>query len=230
MPASEAATRSLTVPERTLEFQLRLLDEREGREPVPFYDRTDDLAMLRYDEAVFVEGKSITGDQRSLRRVRYRRHALSRADYVRSGFDAVGIWAEAWLGLPGFACLCIEAHESGSRGHAFNTALEGSGKAAAPELLGGEAPDEKDMGSSILKLAHQARVRLTVQQSRIDADGQHTGIDEAGFSQLGGVELRVADRVIEMSGRSPRRTARLLSTVWHGRADKVRRNGGRDIG
>jgi carbamoyl-phosphate synthase large subunit len=38
-----------------------LLDEQEGRSVGPCDDWTDDLAMLRYDEAVFTTGKAVTG-------------------------------------------------------------------------------------------------------------------------------------------------------------------------
>lgn len=37
-----------------------LLAEQEGREIAPFDDWTDDLAMLRYDDSVFVSGSSVT--------------------------------------------------------------------------------------------------------------------------------------------------------------------------
>jgi carbamoyl-phosphate synthase large subunit len=36
-----------------------LLDEQEGTSPSYFGDWTDDLAMLRYDEAVFVSGSRV---------------------------------------------------------------------------------------------------------------------------------------------------------------------------
>jgi carbamoyl-phosphate synthase large subunit len=36
-----------------------LLDEQEGREAGPYDGWTDDLAMLRYDEAVFSTGKAV---------------------------------------------------------------------------------------------------------------------------------------------------------------------------
>lgn len=57
-------------------------------------------------------------------------------DYVRSGFNAVGAWAEENLGIHGFAKLAWAAFEDGTRGTIFDTALIGCGLEPTPELTG----------------------------------------------------------------------------------------------
>jgi putative hydrolase of the HAD superfamily len=56
-------------------------------------------------------------------------------DYVLSGFDAVGGWAQTWLGIPDFAQRCREAFEAGVRGSIFNRVLEDCGVNPLPESI-----------------------------------------------------------------------------------------------
>ena len=56
-------------------------------------------------------------------------------DYARSGFAAVGEWAERELGLAGFATAAWALFESGQRERVFNRVLEATGHAADPELV-----------------------------------------------------------------------------------------------
>lgn len=51
---------------------------------------------------------------------------LERA-YVRSGFEAVGAWAEQALGIPGFAERAWAAFEAGRRGDVFDRVLRAAG-------------------------------------------------------------------------------------------------------
>ncbi len=57
-------------------------------------------------------------------------------DYVRSGFDAVGVWAREALGLEGLAESCWARFESGQRGRIFDDVLFAAGLDPAPPLIG----------------------------------------------------------------------------------------------
>jgi len=56
-------------------------------------------------------------------------------DYVRSGFAAVGVWADRWLGTSQFAERCFAAHEAGKRGQIFDAVLSSYGLKITPELI-----------------------------------------------------------------------------------------------
>ena len=56
-------------------------------------------------------------------------------DYVRSGFEAVGLWASKWLQIAGFGERCWAKFMSGKRGSIFNEVLTESGRAADPKLV-----------------------------------------------------------------------------------------------
>lgn len=56
-------------------------------------------------------------------------------DYVRSGFDAVGIWAARWLRIPNFADRCWRAFLAGTRGSVFDLVLRDCGVAADTPLV-----------------------------------------------------------------------------------------------
>jgi putative hydrolase of the HAD superfamily len=56
-------------------------------------------------------------------------------DYVRSGFAAVGAWAQRRLGLRGFGERCWAGFVAGARGRTFDEALAACGVGPAPELV-----------------------------------------------------------------------------------------------
>jgi putative hydrolase of the HAD superfamily len=56
-------------------------------------------------------------------------------DYVRSGFQAVGKWAEDWLGIHDFCGACWREFESGRRATIFDRALAAGGQEPSPELI-----------------------------------------------------------------------------------------------
>jgi len=56
-------------------------------------------------------------------------------DYVRSGFMAVGRWAEDWLGIHDFSGLCWREFESGRRSTIFDRALAAGGLESSPDLI-----------------------------------------------------------------------------------------------
>ena len=58
-------------------------------------------------------------------------------DYVRSGFRAVGAWAERWLGIGDFSEACRIEFEAGRRSTIFNQVLASSGIEPTPELIAG---------------------------------------------------------------------------------------------
>jgi putative hydrolase of the HAD superfamily len=58
-------------------------------------------------------------------------------DYVRSGFRAVGSWAQRWLGIDHFEAACLREFEAGRRSTIFNQALSACGIEPAPELISG---------------------------------------------------------------------------------------------
>ena len=58
-------------------------------------------------------------------------------DYVRSGFRAVGIWAQRWLGIGEFETACWNEFEAGRRSNIFDHALVSFGIEPAPELICG---------------------------------------------------------------------------------------------
>jgi len=57
-------------------------------------------------------------------------------DYVRSGFEAVGQWAQAHLGLEGFALRAWRYFEGGRRGDIFNCVLRDLGCVQDGSLVG----------------------------------------------------------------------------------------------
>lgn len=56
-------------------------------------------------------------------------------DYAASGFEAVGKWAERWLGVGGLGSHCWAAFQRGCRGNIFDSALRDLGYSATPEIL-----------------------------------------------------------------------------------------------
>lgn len=58
-------------------------------------------------------------------------------DYVRSGFRAVGAWAERWLGIGDFGDACWREFEAHRRSDVFNHCLAVFGIEATPELIAG---------------------------------------------------------------------------------------------
>lgn len=58
-------------------------------------------------------------------------------DYVRSGFEAVGVWLEASHGVPGFSEAAWSLFLDGVRGDTIDRALEALGMKPAPELVAG---------------------------------------------------------------------------------------------
>jgi putative hydrolase of the HAD superfamily len=56
-------------------------------------------------------------------------------DYVRSGFQAAGAWAQKALGIPDLADRAWNAFESGVRGTIFDVALHSCGWVATPETI-----------------------------------------------------------------------------------------------
>jgi putative hydrolase of the HAD superfamily len=56
-------------------------------------------------------------------------------DYVLSGFEAVGRWAETWLNIEYFADRCWCKFLDGGRGLIFNDVLRECGVRATPELI-----------------------------------------------------------------------------------------------
>ena len=56
-------------------------------------------------------------------------------DYVRSGFDAIGAWARAELGVPDLGECAWSAFETGVRGTIFDEALAAAGVEVAPGLI-----------------------------------------------------------------------------------------------
>ncbi len=57
------------------------------------------------------------------------------ADYVRSGFAAVGSWLTVERGIPGLAEAAWELHLAGVRGNVFDLALQGLGHTAESGLI-----------------------------------------------------------------------------------------------
>ena len=57
-------------------------------------------------------------------------------DYVRSGFRAVGRYAQAEWGLAGLGDACWEAFQAGVRHRVFDTVLAGAGIEATPGAVG----------------------------------------------------------------------------------------------
>ena len=57
-------------------------------------------------------------------------------DYVRSGFEAIGVWARTWLEISNFSEVCWQEFESGRRSTIFNNALALCGREPTPELIG----------------------------------------------------------------------------------------------
>lgn len=56
-------------------------------------------------------------------------------DYVESGLQAVGSWAEQQLGIMGLSSRMLRLFRSGSRGHIFDEALAEAGEGHSPELI-----------------------------------------------------------------------------------------------
>jgi putative hydrolase of the HAD superfamily len=56
-------------------------------------------------------------------------------DYARSGFEAIGPWAEAELGVPSFASRAWAELEGGRRGDVFDAVLRGAGRPATPAAV-----------------------------------------------------------------------------------------------
>jgi putative hydrolase of the HAD superfamily len=56
-------------------------------------------------------------------------------DYVRSGFRAVGTWAESALGVPDFADRAWRLFEAGMHGATFQTVLAECGKRPEPDTV-----------------------------------------------------------------------------------------------
>src|SRR5580692_7252453 len=56
-------------------------------------------------------------------------------DYVRSGFEAVGKWAEDWLGIHNFFGACRREFDSGRRSNIFDRALAARGHEPSTELI-----------------------------------------------------------------------------------------------
>lgn len=56
-------------------------------------------------------------------------------DYVQSGFDAVGRWADKTLGLPGFATAAWACFQEGHRGQVFNKVLVQHGRQPDPSVI-----------------------------------------------------------------------------------------------
>ena len=56
-------------------------------------------------------------------------------DYVRSGFETVGHWADKWLHTEGFGRRCWTKFTAGSRRSVFNDVLSETGREPTPELV-----------------------------------------------------------------------------------------------
>ena len=111
-------------------------------------------------------------------------------DYVKSGFEAVGRWAEKWLHIQHFADICWTKFLSGSRRSIFNDVLQESGVesnaglvSALVEIYRTHQPCislAPDVGKVLKAIRHTASIAVvsdgpaTSQSQKVEALGLHS--------------------------------------------------------